>query len=209
MLPYGYGFFPAFWTFIGSENGTNAAEIDIFEMYGYLPPNIMTTCLHTEYPDIVYKGSVLSPTNFNYTSYHTYGIEWSPSKIIWYVDGCPVRLFSNHGIVDSVRIILNFAIDKDHLPNSSTPFPSSMYVDYVKVYDLKNDCNTILNVCNYDFSNYDNKVKKSITIGNGSCINSLSSNQNIYLRASEGVLINGDFTVPIGSQLYVDVNPCY
>lgn len=28
-------------------------------------------------------------------------------------------------------------------------------------------------------------------------------------RASDGILINGDFTVPLGTQLYLDVNPCY
>jgi hypothetical protein len=54
-----------------------------------------------------------------------------------------------------------------------------------------------------------NKVKQSITIGNGNCINSLSVVQNVFLRASEGVLINGDFTVPDGTQLYIDVNTCY
>lgn len=56
---------------------------------------------------------------------------------------------------------------------------------------------------------HDNKVKKSITIGNGSCNNSLNTGDNIYLRASEGVSINGDFTVPIGAELYIDVNSCY
>jgi beta-glucanase (GH16 family) len=212
-LPYGYGFWPAFWTFVGSGvSGSNAAEIDIFEMLGggqFGSPNIMTTNLHTEYPDIVNKFQSLTPTGFNYTTYHTYGIEWSPSKIIWYVDGSPVRLFPNHGIIDPVRIILNLAIQPDYLPNSSTPFPSDMLVDYVKVYDLKKDCSNDLNVCNYNFGTYDNKVKKSITIGNGSCTNSLNVGQNIFLRASEGVLINGDFTVPIGSELYIDVNPCY
>jgi len=216
-LPYGYGFFPAFWTFIGSGvNGSNAAEIDVFEMLGgdlntnslYNTPNIMTTNLHTEYPDIVDKFKSLIPTGFDYTSYHNYGIEWAPSKIIWYVDGYPVRLFTDHGIVDPVRIILNLAIRPNLFPNSSTPFPSNMLVDYVKVYDLKNDCSSIINTCNYNFSTYDNKVKKEIIIGGSACVNSIPNNTNMYLRATDGVLIKGDFTVPVGSELYIDVNPC-
>jgi hypothetical protein len=89
-----------------------------------------------------------------------------------------------------------------------TPFPSDMLVDYVKVYKLKTDCNTILNLCNYNFGTHDNKVKQSIIIGNGSCVNSLIIGQNVYLRASEGILINGDFTVPQGAELYIDANPC-
>lgn len=66
-----------------------------------------------------------------------------------------------------------------------------------------------MNVCNYNFSTYNNTVKKNITIGNSTCTNTIDSGQNIYLRATDGVLINGDFTVPIGSELYIDVNPCY
>ena len=149
------------------------------------------------------------PFNFNYTTWHSYGIEWSPSKIIWYIDGFPVRLFPNHGVVDPVRIILNLAIEPGYLPNSSTPFPSHMYVNYVKVYSLRNDCDKYLNICNYNFSNHDNRVKHSIIIGDGNCINSLAVGDEIYLRATEEVRINGDFTVPVGAELYIDVNPCY
>lgn len=210
-LPYGYGFFPAFWTFIGSGvSGSNAAEIDIFEMLGHSPSNEITTNIHLNYSDGNIYFQKQTPTNYDYNNtWHTYGIEWSPSKIIWYVDGSPIRLFPNHGIIDPVRIILNLAIEPGYLPNSSTPFPSDMLVDYVKVYDLKNDCNTIINTCNYNFSTYDNKVKKEIIIGGSACVNSIPNNTNIYLRATDGVLINGDFTVPVGSELYIDVNPCY
>lgn len=210
-LPYGYGFWPAFWTFIGSGvSGSNAAEIDIFEMLGHSPSNEITTNIHLNYPDGNIYFQKQTPTNYDYNNtWHTYGIEWSPSKIIWYVDGSPIRLFPNHGIIDPVRIILNLAIEPSYLSNSSTPFPSEMLVDYVKVYDLKNDCNTIINTCNYNFSTYDNKVKKEIIIGGSSCVNSIPNNTNTFLRATDGVLINGDFTVPIGSELYIDVNPCY
>lgn len=217
-VPYGYGFWPAFWTWRGDGVPTsNESEIDIVEILGGSPvlsslfntPYIMTTNLHTEYPDIVNKYKEIIPTGFNYTQWHTYGVEWSPSKIIWYIDGIPARISPNPGIIDPVRIILGIGIMPDVLPNQSTPFPSDMLIDFVKVYRLKNDCNTVLNVCNYNFGTHDNRVKKSITIGNSNCNNSLNNGDNIYLRASEGVLINGDFTVPIGSELYIDVNPCY
>lgn len=229
-LPHGYGFWPAFWTFAGSGiSASNVAEIDIFEMLGSKPPNIVGTNIHKDYcpstnatcnalydqlcpnddPNILCYGQDLNIINFNYTDWHLYGIEWTPSKIIWYIDNLPVRTINNPGIIDPVRIILNFAIDPNTLPNQTTPFPSNMLVDHVKVYQLKNDCNTNLNVCNYNFGTHDNKVKKNITIGNGSCSNSLNIGQNIYLRASESVLINGEFTVPVGSNLYIDVNPCY
>lgn len=180
------------------------------------PPPVYCGCDHLyqqmcpwENPSILCYGQDLIPVNFNYTGWHTYGIEWSPSKMIWYINGSPVRIFPNPGIVDPVRIILNLAIEPWALPNQTTPFPSEMLVDYVRVYELDNDCNTNMNVCNYNFSMHDNKVKKNITIGNGTCSNVIGSGQNVYLRASEGVLINGDFTISLGSDLYIDVNTCY
>lgn len=211
-LPYRYGFWPAFWTWRGrGVTTTNEAEIDIFEMLGGGIPNsnTLTTNIHLNYPDGNVYRKDFSPINFNYTTYHTYGIEWSPSKIIWYVDGSPVRVFTNHGIIDPVRTILNLAIEPGYLPPTSTSFTDYMYVDYVKVYNLNSNCNASLNVCNYNFGTHDNRVKKSITIGNGTCNNSLNIGDNIYLRASEGVSINGDFTVPVGAELYIDVNSCY
>ncbi|HPX76758.1 MAG TPA: glycoside hydrolase family 16 protein [Bacteroidales bacterium] len=217
-LPYGYGFWPAFWTSIGNgvSGPSNVAEIDIFEMLGggadslslYNTSSIMTTNYHLVYPSYnLLKAHI--PISFDYTQWHTYAIEWSPSKIIWYLDGYPIRLIPNPGIVDPIKIILNFAIRPDYLPNQTSPFPSDMLIDFVKVYKLRNDCNTVLNACNYNFGMHDNKVKRSITIGNNSCVNSLGVGQSVFLRASEGVLINGDFTVPIGAELYIDVNACY
>lgn len=231
-LPNGHGFWPAFWTFIGDGvSGSNAAEIDVFEMLGSdtLAPHKVGTNIHKEYcpaqtvncatlyqqlcpndnPNILCNGQDLIPVNFSYVDWHTYAIEWSPSKIIWYIDGFPVRIYPNPGIIDPVRIILNFAIEPWALPNQTTPFPSEMFVDYVRVYEMNNDCNTNMDVCNYNFSTHDNRVKRNITIGNGTCTNTIGSGQNIYLRASEGILINGDFTMPLGSELYIDVNSCY
>ncbi len=208
-LPYGYGFWPAFWTFIGDGiSGVNAAEIDIFEMLGHLPSNIITTNIHTDYGN--------EPNNYQEYSmgsyadvYHNYAVAWSPDKIVWYVDGCPIRISTNHNIVDPVRIILNFAIETSYSPNSSTPFPSEMYVDYVKVYKLKNDCSNSIDVCNLDLNTLDYRVKKNIKIGGTNCSNSIPVGKNVYLRATNSFEIEGRFSVPIGSSLFIDVNPCY
>ncbi len=231
-LPHGYGLWPAFWTFIGSGvSGSNVAEIDIFEMLGHQASNIVGTNIHKAYCDcynytcecgfmfdqicpdydntILCNGQDLEFSNFTYTDWHKYGIEWTPSKITWYIDDFPVRTTSNVGIIDPVRIILNLAIEPGYLPNSSTPFPSEMLVDYVKVYDLKNECTANINTCNFNFLTYENKIKKEITIGGNGCINSIPNSTFEFLRATDGILIKGDFTVPTGSQLLLEVNPCY
>lgn len=219
-LSYGYGYWPAFWTFVRENysNNSNAAEIDIFEMLGHLPPNTVTTNIHREYCNqnhpqfplcsyldkLYYNEAYLS--NFNYTDWHTYAIEWSPDKIIWYVDGRVIRNLPNHGIIDPVRIIFSAGIDPSHLPNFATTFPLKMWVDYVKVYDLNTDCNNLINDCSYDFVTYDNQVKNSITIGDGGCSNTVATGSNVTIRASEFIELKGDFTVPLGANFYADAN---
>ena len=55
QLPHDYGFWPAFWTFVGSglPSNSNAAEIDIFEMTGSdaKAPHIVGTNIHKDYCD--------------------------------------------------------------------------------------------------------------------------------------------------------------
>jgi len=228
-LPYGYGFWPAYWTFVGAgvTNGHNAAEIDIFEMNGDLPSTNMGTNLHMYYCDcenhscgcdflndqmcpsynsaILCYGLDVDIASYANT-YHTYAVEWNPSKIIWYVDGVIVRNFPNPGIIDPVRIILNLAITPWKLPNSTTPFPSMMYIDYVRVYQLKDGTSNTINACSYNFSTYDNQVKQSIKIGGSGCANSITSGSNITLRATDYIEINGEFTIPTGTTFYMDVN---
>ncbi len=208
-LPYGYGFWPAFWTFIGEGvTGTNAAEIDIFEMNGHLPSNIITTNIHTNYGNEPNNYQEYNMGNYAY-AYHNYAVAWSPKKIVWYVDGNPIRISTNHGIIDPVRIILNFAIEPWALPNSSTPFPSEMLIDFVKVHKLKNDCNNNISNCSFNFNSIDHRVKRDIKIGGTGCSNSVPSGKNVYLRATNSFRIEGSFTIPIGSTFFVDVNPCH
>jgi beta-glucanase (GH16 family) len=210
-LPYGRGFWPAFWTFVGGglPSHSNAAEIDIFEMLGHLPSNIITTNIHTNYGNEPNNYQEANMGNYANT-YHNYAVAWSPLKIVWYVDGNPIRISTNHGIVDPVRIILNFAIEPGYLPNSSTPFPSEMLVDYVKVHQLRNDCASNLNIdSSNDFNSLDHRVKNSITINNAISTIKVPGETSVYLRADQSFQIKSSFSVPLGSSFFVDVNSCH
>jgi hypothetical protein len=67
-----------------------------------------------------------------------------------------------------------------------------------------------VNVCAFYFGGYQNTVKKSITISSGSsCSNNQPTNTGLILRATDFVELNGNFGVPLGAELYVDVNDCY
>ncbi|MFV0500665.1 MAG: family 16 glycosylhydrolase [Bacteroidales bacterium] len=212
------------------ESDVNASEIDIVEFKGNLEqhnlfnpsqyPKYITTCIHRCYnakesdgiTDYFWKyAKCYKPDNFEYGEniWHTYAIEWSPYRLIFYIDGKAHRIINNHMIFQPVRLLLGLNLMPNTPENANIPNSSKMLVDYVRVYNLKKDCSTeIINLCNYDFSNYVNTVKQKIIIGDGYCTNSLNAGDNIFLRASEEITINGEFEIPLGAEIYLDVDKC-
>jgi beta-glucanase (GH16 family) len=84
------------------------------------------------------------------SGWHTYGMIWNKSSVSYYVDNpgqpyvtyTPANLAGLSGALwpfdsgQSNFIILNLAIGGSWpgAPNASTPFPSQMLVDYVRIY---------------------------------------------------------------------------
>ncbi len=230
-IAYSY-LWPAFWTAIGDglpPPWYSVSEIDIFEQLqgnlwppfeGIVQDNAMLGC-----------GAVLSYTNPYLLSYdqiylntpydddfHLYAVDWSPERIIWYFDNKPTKVFINPikvprytneyqggGIHDPVKVILNVAYQGD----STAIIDQSMLVDYVKLYQLQGDCNTIINNASYNFTGYDNKIKKSISLGGTGGVTTVPSSIPIKLRANDFILLNDNFSAPIGSDLYIDIPGCY
>jgi len=221
-----WGIAPNFWLWRGEQIAPpkNATEIDIFEVFAhdYKEPNTLNTCIHTCYSDTLLPpmsyyeckesyGIKHELSNFDFTQWHTYGLEWNFEKIVWYVDGKVIRTLVNRGdniyypiIVDPVKIIIGIALDKKRLPPTSPTFREYMYVDYVRVYSLQCDKNTVINeIANFNTYNY--AVKKSITMSNATTI---PAGSNISLRATDFIELKPGFEVPAGRELYLDVTPC-
>jgi beta-glucanase (GH16 family) len=231
-MPYGNGLWPAFWLWSGDSR---YEEIDIVELFpGMLETgtNIYNGQRHNQYVNTshlhyaVTNGGTWTKVHQdyvypidNYNDWHTYGIEWSPNKIIIYVDGIVVNNIQNPQINDPKSIIFNIALLRRNITDPDkycdiiypyTGIPAEMRVDYIKVFTLNGDCDNAIWTCNYNLSNHDNMVKRVISIGGSGCSNSVLVGENVTLRAKEYVIINGDFTVPLGAEFYVDCNnPCY
>jgi len=234
IIPYIKGVKSSFWTFNTNPTGNgDAGEIDIFEVQGSAPSTIMGTNLWKYYCDcenytcvscselykqqcpdynssvLCYGQNVAIPSYANVS--RTYAIEWSPAKFIWYVEGAAVRNFPNPGIHELVSTTLQLGVIKDPAPDETLPFPDQeMLIDYVRVYKLKFDCDTtVTEITNYDNPQlpnyYDYKVKKSISL---SGISSLTSGQNVSLRATDYIELTDGFYVPSDAELYLDNNPC-
>jgi hypothetical protein len=67
---------------------------------------------------------------------------------------------------------------------------------------------TVIDVCNFTYVGYDNKLKKSIKIGGSGCINTQPPSTYIWFRATDFIQINEVFTVPLGASFLGEIrNP--
>lgn len=149
------------------------------------------------------------------SQYHTYGCEWMPDYIRWYCDGNMVAEYHDVAHIPQYPKTLkityglnNIAIDGSNLPNGWSG-TDDLTIDYVRVYKLNTDCETNQHITTAtQFANYDNKMKRSITIGAPSGCLTVPSNTNVTMRASDFILINGDFEITSGTQATFMVHEC-
>lgn len=151
-LPKGQGMWPAFWM-LGSNISTvgwpKCGEIDIMEMIGggeNRDDSIYGT-LHWDANGHAQTGTgryeLPDPQVFN-DDYHVFEVEWSSTNMIWRLDGIEYGRSS----VDVTQwptmtafhsdffIILNLAVGGDWPgnPDTTTVFPQTLSVDWVRVY---------------------------------------------------------------------------
>jgi len=211
-LPIGKGLFPAFWLWsAGEDPDCWYNEIDIMEAGG-CDPNV-TTSNYREFCESEAPQKVAIPHPCNYAdSFHWYGVEWDKNKITWYIDGIVVRQVKHTGMQHRMQIIINLALfpSWSDCQADGSPLFVHMYVDAVNAYKLKYECDTVVTqITNYDnpqTPNYYNyAVKKWISLNSTS---SLQQGQNVSLRATDFIELKNDFYVPLGAELYLDINPC-
>jgi beta-glucanase (GH16 family) len=148
-LPAGQGLWPAFWA-LGSDydrvGSPDSGEIDMMEALGNDPFTVYGT---------IHGPSADSRNGYGMTTYahsrmslaagfHVYGVTWTPSKIVFTLDGVPYAAKGPASLGPGDRwvfnkpfyMILNLAVGGvwPGKPNASTRFPASMLVDWVKVY---------------------------------------------------------------------------
>lgn len=152
-LPIGRGFWPAFWMLPESDTyGGWAAsgEIDIMEARGQQPGRVAGTIHYGgSWPNNVWSESVrMLPAGQTIADFHTYALEWdvSPSPALrWYVDdvlyATKTDWWSSGGAYPApfdkpFSLLVNLAVGGNYVgpPDASTPFPSQMLVDYVRVF---------------------------------------------------------------------------
>ena len=134
-VPGGKGLWPAFWLL--PEPLGWPPEIDVLEILGHQPNKVYLTH-HFRNEQRQHKshgGSWIGP-DFS-ADFHEFAVEWSPTAIVWFVDG--VERFRSEDSVPHAKmyLLVNLAIGGDWPgpPDDKTRFPATFDVDYVRVYE--------------------------------------------------------------------------
>lgn len=141
-FPVAMGFWPAFWM-LGSDIPTvgwpKSGETDIMEHINN--DSLIYGTIHWDNNGHVQSGSKVASSP---SSYHVYDVEWTPTAITWHIDGVSYYstsiLTNNTGAFHNPFFILfNMAIGGNWPGNTidESILPAKMYVDYVRVYQLK------------------------------------------------------------------------
>lgn len=132
-IPKGQGLWPALWM---CARESWPPEIDLFEFQGI-------------HPEILYAGHAKekpedgSRNHFKFADlsqeFHTYAVEWNSKEIKWYCDN--VVFFKSRKNIPNkpMFMLLTMQIGSGFsgYPDNTTPFPSSMVVDFVRIYQKR------------------------------------------------------------------------
>lgn len=135
-LPRGKGLWPAFWL-LHSGDYNKRPEIDVVEMLGE-NPNVVYNTYHYFENNNLQSTPSFQVTGADYSAdFHTYGVQWEPGRIIWYVDGVERNRFDNGNVsYEDMYLLVNLAVGGwwGGLPDGSTPFPARLSIDYIRAY---------------------------------------------------------------------------
>ena len=88
-----------------------------------------------------------------------------------------------------------------------TQFPHYFEIDYVKVYQLKSDCENNYSICNYNNITY--KHYNTITIGGEKCNVTVPKGETLFLTYSDKLNILSNFTLQKGAEILFERVPCF
>jgi beta-glucanase (GH16 family) len=138
-IPAGQGLWPAFWLMPEAsittpvEHDANG-EIDIMEMLDNAPGTVYGTVhRHGAQMQNVFRGN----TDLS-AGWHTFAVDWEPDHITWYVDGQTYGTVTDPSMIptEAMYPIFDLAVGGSWagMPDATTPFPATMEVDYVRIW---------------------------------------------------------------------------
>ena len=127
-LPAGQGMWPAIWLY----GGTDPGELDILESVG--GGNTAYQTVHAT--DGSQNAAQTTNTSFT-TSYHAYGLLWTPTSVSYYIDGVKTGSW-NVAISKPMYMMIDLDVagpnDWGGPPNASTPTTTALDISSVQIY---------------------------------------------------------------------------
>ncbi len=145
-MPWGPGIWPAFWLLgenIDTVGWPQCGEIDVMEYRGQ-EPNIIHGSVHGpgySAGEAITKGYGFENSRYD-LDFHVFAIEWGADYVDYYVDETLYQRITPDDVTGEwvydhpFFIILNVAVGGDYVgfPTDDTPFPQTMFIDWVRVY---------------------------------------------------------------------------
>ncbi|RVD50169.1 MAG: glycosyl hydrolase family protein [Mesorhizobium sp.] len=135
-LPENAGAWPAFWLL--PEDGSWPPELDVVETRGQDPNSLIMTAHSNETGTHTKVSSTVN--TMDTAGFHTYGLLWTPDKLVWTYDGVQVAEAATPSDMNKPMYMLadlavgGFAgAPPDHLAT-----PAEMKIDYIRAYTLDN-----------------------------------------------------------------------
>ena len=217
------GFCPAFWLWNNDYSVHNYwSEIDIFEIKSYDPDsnkyNQYTNCVHyrgicpdepCHVPDPYQGAYILSDTM------HTAAVNWLPNKIEFFLDGVKIRESYNHpDSLIAMPIYADIGSPSygwcntlfDTINANGTHFPYKFEIDYIKVWQMKEDCDTSIVICNLDQTLYNNKLYKSVELSGTGCSSQITNQSEFSIYGTDYVLLNAGFSIDNNSNVFISAS---
>lgn len=133
QLPAGQGMWPAFWLL--PESGRWPPELDAVEMLGQ-DPRTVYVATHTGPANTVVQNVVAM--NDASAGHHTYGVNWRPDEVAFYVDGREVfRTPTPADMHEPMYLLANLAVGGDgSWPGPAAGETATMSIDHIRAYQF-------------------------------------------------------------------------
>ena len=135
QLPAGEGLWPAFWLLPADHSWP--PELDVFEVLGSDPTTAVVGVHSVATGEHTTAGAAVATADLS-EGFHTFGVNWEPDVIQWYIDGVEVAEVPTPADMNQPMYLLaSLAVGGEgSWPGVADPsaFPATMSIDYIRAY---------------------------------------------------------------------------
>jgi beta-glucanase (GH16 family) len=137
-VPKGTGLWSAVWLLPASQE--SRPEIDVFEIVGEKPRRVVQSLHFGDRENRQNRRRDVTTSDIT-EGWHRFGLLWEPTRLAWYIDDEETFVITKRDQIPDVPmyLIANLAVGGDFTttPDAATPFPSTMEIDYIRVWDTR------------------------------------------------------------------------